>query len=112
MKYPLSKYKFVVHENEVIAISTYAGKTVRGIAKCHPHDTMDIERGKILAANRCNVKIAQKRRNRARKKMFEALEQSRKWNQHYRDMAAYFIDADGALMAARKELEQELDKMK
>ena len=112
MKYPLSKYKFIIHENEIIAISTYAGKTVRGIAKCHPHDVMDIERGKVLAANRCNVKIAQKRRARARKKMAEALEENRRTNQYYKAMADYFIDADTALIAAQKELEHELDKMK
>lgn len=47
----------------IIAVSTYAGHTVRGKAKCHPADSYDEELGKQIAANRCNVKIANKRYN-------------------------------------------------
>ena len=38
MSFPLSKYQFYVHNNRVIAVSTYAGKTVRGIAICDNND--------------------------------------------------------------------------
>lgn len=47
----------------IIAVSTYAGHTVRGKAKCHPADNYDEELGKQIAASRCNVKIANKRYN-------------------------------------------------
>ena len=60
------KYKFVVTGNKVIAISSYAGKTVKGIAKCHPNDEFNEEIGKNLAAARCNRKIAEKRYKRAK----------------------------------------------
>ena len=56
----------------VVAISTYAGKTVKGYAKCHPDDTWDWEKGKALAIARCAEKIAAKRNARATRKVAEA----------------------------------------
>ena len=46
---------------KVIAISTYAGKPVRGVAICSVHDEFDLEKGKKLAAARCNAKVAKLR---------------------------------------------------
>ena len=60
-------YKYVVTPNKVIALSTYAGKVVRGIAKCSPQDEFDVDYGMKLAAARCNLKVAQKRLKRADK---------------------------------------------
>ena len=34
--FPLEKYRYYVDGNRVIAVSTYCGKTVRGVAVCHP----------------------------------------------------------------------------
>ena len=74
MKFPLEKYKYyVVGENKVIAVSTYGGKYVRGVAKCAPGDVFNIEVGKQLAAARCNEKIAKKRHERARQKYLDAV---------------------------------------
>lgn len=67
MNYPIEKYKIIVHDHEVIAISTYAGKTVKGVAKADPRDEFDVEVGKKLAIARCAAKIAVKRQNRAKK---------------------------------------------
>lgn len=67
MNYPIEKYKIIVHDHEVIAISTYAGKTVRGVAKADPRDEFDVEVGKELAIARCAAKIAIKRQNRAKR---------------------------------------------
>ena len=75
------KYKYVEVGNKVIAISTYAGKVVRGVAKCHPDDQFSLERGKELAAKRCNEKVARKRFQRAIAKLVEteaAFEAARK----------------------------------
>ena len=58
-------YRFVVTPTKVIALSSFAGRTVRGVAKCHPGDSFDEEFGKRLAAARCNKKIAEKRYARA-----------------------------------------------
>lgn len=56
----------------VVATSTYAGKTVRGVARCHPNDEFDIDKGIQLAVYRCNLKVADKRQARACRKVKEA----------------------------------------
>lgn len=70
--YPIEKYKFYTNGTRVIAVSTYAGRTVRGIAVCHDGDEFSLEKGKQLAALRCAEKIARKRLNRANRKVDEA----------------------------------------
>lgn len=55
------KYKFVVTDKKVIAISTFAKQPVRGVAVCAPGDKFDEETGKKLARLRCAAKIAEKR---------------------------------------------------
>ena len=72
VKQMYNNYKYIETPNKVIALSTYAGKTVRGIAKCHPNDTFDVEFGRKLAAARCNVKIAAKRAANAQHKYWAA----------------------------------------
>jgi hypothetical protein len=59
MRFPFDKYKYYHNGNQVIAVSTFAGKTVKGIAKCDPNDTFSLETGKHLAALKCNNKIPQ-----------------------------------------------------
>lgn len=70
--YPIEKYMFYTNGSRVIAVSTYAGKTVRGVAVCHAGDTFSLEKGKKLAALRCAEKIAKKRVARANRKVDEA----------------------------------------
>ena len=70
--YPIEKYKFYFNDSKVIAVSTYAGKTCRGVAICDSSDEFSLEKGKKLAALRCGEKIAQKRLNRAQRKVDEA----------------------------------------
>lgn len=76
MNFPIDKYRFYVTKDKVIAVSTYAGKTVRGVAKCAPGDTFNVEIGKQLAAARCNEKIAKKRHERAKKKYIMAVDKA------------------------------------
>ena len=40
--YPIEKYKFYTNGSRVIAVSSYAGKTVRGVAVCHAGDTFSL----------------------------------------------------------------------
>lgn len=70
--YPIEKYKFYTNGSRVIAVSTYAGRTVRGVAVCHDGDEFSLEKGKELAALRCAEKIAKKRVARANRKVDEA----------------------------------------
>lgn len=52
-------------DKKVIAVSNDAGKTIKGVAKCSPEDEFDVEKGKKLAAARCNAKVTERRRKRA-----------------------------------------------
>lgn len=106
MNYPIEKYKIIEHKNEVIAISTYAGKTVKGVAKADPRDEFDVEKGKKLAIARCAMKIAVKRQNRAKKCLAVAqarLEEAKKWE---KKMADYVSDS---MIAASKSLDELYD---
>lgn len=93
MELSMDKYRFYTTENKVIAVSTYAGRPVRGIAKCDPLDEFSLEDGKKLAAARCNAKIAEKRLKRARKKFVEATEASISAKRQYEKMKKYIEDA-------------------
>ena len=103
--YPLEKYHFYVHGNRVIAVSTYAGKAVRGVAVCANDDTFDIEKGKQLAAARCNAKIAKKRLARAEAKIREACEDAKKADAHLERMGVYYSDSLQALWEAMRNIE-------
>ena len=110
MKYSLSKYKFFNYKDingkdTIAAMSTYAGKTVKGYAKCNPCDTMDIEKGKTLAAARCNEKIAMKRVKRAEKKFAEAQQNLINAKRFYADMERYYLDANSQLVEAQKNID-------
>lgn len=91
--YPIEKYRYFSTGNKIIAVSTYAGKTVRGVAICDPEDTFSLEKGKELAATRCALKIASKRFGRAARKLSEA-EESVCQAQDFADkMLNYYDDA-------------------
>lgn len=93
MDYPIEKYRFIQAGDKVIAISTFAGKTVRGMAKCDPRDDFDIETGKEIAATRCAYKVAKRRVARAKKKNAEAIARF-KQAANYRDkMRQYELDS-------------------
>lgn len=51
--YPMEKYHYYVDSKKnVYAASTFAGKIVKGVAKCDPKDEFSLEKGKQLAARR------------------------------------------------------------
>jgi hypothetical protein len=111
MKYPIEKYSYYIAEKakQVIAVSTYAGKFIRGVAKCDPRDEFSIEKGKKLAATRCAEKVAKKRVQRARKKFAEAQRDSRARLAYEERMSRYLLDANAELFDIQTEL-TELEK--
>lgn len=117
MKYSLDKYKFFFAKKidgtpyQVVAVSTYAGRTVRGVAKCDPRDEFSIENGKRLAAARCNLKIAEKRAKRARKKHAEAIDMATAQIRYRDRMEAYHSDSMVEWKNAQVELDNLLQKM-
>lgn len=105
MKFPMDGYKFVqTKDNNVIAISTFAGKTVKGVAKLSPEDEFDYAKGANLAAARCNQKIAKKRLARASRKFKEAAAEADKAYAWYDKMKQYYFDASDALDDANEAL--------
>lgn len=91
--YPFEKYRYYTAGNKIIAVSTYAGKTVRGVAKCAEGDTFDMEKGKRLAALRCAEKIAFKRAERAMDKVVEAQKKVQAAQEYRNKMDVYYTDA-------------------
>lgn len=109
--YPLEKYKFYFTGNKVIAVSTYEGKRVRGVAKADPRDAFDKEKGMKLAAARCNQKVAQKRYRRAIQEHKRAYEVYCNTRDRLDKMIEYAFDAKEALRDANHEVDELLKDM-
>lgn len=97
--YPIDKYKYYTFtdkntgSNVIVAASTYAGKVVKGYAKCDPSDTYDFNKGKELAAARCAEKVALRREKRAARKLAEAERALEAAQAFYDKMLYYSQDA-------------------
>lgn len=77
----------------VVAVSTYAGKPVKAIAKCDPNDKYSEETGKQLAEARCNVRVSAKRKSRATAKVREAEIALAQAQRHYENMLHYYAES-------------------
>ena len=95
----MARYTFYKQGNNVICVSHYAGKTVKGIAKCAPADTFSDDFGKALSQLRCDIKVARKR-YKAAQDNYEALDDLYNWVQRDRD------DAEAWLLTCQNELDQ------
>lgn len=89
------EYKYVVDEKKkvVVALSSFAGQTIRGVARCSDKDTFNIETGKKLAAARCSVKIAEKRMKRAEMCSSMASDALKFWTQREVQMKNYEVES-------------------
>lgn len=105
--FPINKYKFYsTPDGKTIAVSSYAGRAVRGISRCDDRDTFNEESGRQLAAARCNEKIAKKRRMRAASKLQEASDQLEAAQRYYNKMRDYYDDSTDELMEARHKVKE------
>ena len=108
----MDNYKFYIsNKNEVIAVSTFAGKSVRGVAKCNPEDEFSLADGKALAMARCNEKIAERRLRRANEKIAEARNAYDYAKRTYDKMKNYLLDSDREYAEAKKNVEDILAKI-
>ena len=106
------RYKFYnAGDGKIIVTSTYAGRTVRGTAKCAPGDSYSEEAGKNLALARCDSKVAHKRHKHALKRYQEALDWYDEAYQYLQDMERYCDDSYDAMVKADNELNDILTKM-
>jgi hypothetical protein len=105
MKFNKDNYRYIDHTpkgsntREIIAIASYLGSVVKGYAKCDPRDTFDSATGEMLAALRCNEKVAEKRMSNAIDKVDEAVVNLEK-------AQAEYIKAMKYLEHARSEYEE------
>ena len=117
MKYPVTKYRVVVHQHpeynttEIIAMSTYAGETVKGKAICHINDKYNEEAGTKLAVARCAEKIAKKRKARAIRLLQFSKEQLAEAQRYVDKMTHYYEDACAEADEASTETANILAKM-
>lgn len=93
-------YKFYSNGKKIICVSHYAGKVVRGVAKCSDDDIFDEQYGKTLARARCDKTVAEKRVKRALDKYHEATKDLACAQEHYERMKEYFYDSCDALRAS------------
>lgn len=111
LKNPTYKFYEFNHERadgtislRIAAVSSFAGKPVKGYADCHPNDEFDREYGQALAAARCAEKIAAKRCNRAYSKVDEAKALVNAAMTHLQKMMQYEADAEASYNIASYEL--------
>ena len=96
--------KYSDNKGKIVVVSTYAGKTVRGVAKCNPNDNFDEAAGVELAKLRCDAKVADKRVKRARAKYDEAAAAFNKANAAFEKAIAYLSKAERDKVAADTEV--------
>lgn len=90
----------------IIVLTHYAGKTVRGIAKCNPVDEFDEARGEELAKARCDYEVAKKRVKNATMKSNRAQEELWKASTYADKMKDYLASANKELKACEKNLKK------
>ena len=109
------RYKYAMYRDKrnvrcIVCISHYAGKPVKGIAKCDPVDPYDEEYGKRLAKARCDQKVAEKRTQRAHMKFAKAQQHRKQAQLEEARMLNYLSEAERALYEisqSREKLETE-----
>lgn len=102
----MSRYRIYTNDNGmVIVVSTYAGKNIRGVAKCNPQDKFSQEIGEQIAQARCDLKIAEKRVKRAREKYDAAVAIFNRASAEVDKAAEYVLHAEQIAVEACKALE-------
>ena len=96
---------------KIVALASYAGKPVRGVAKLNPTDTYNVSDGMELAAARCNLKIAEKRQARATAKYNEAIAKLDEARQYLEAMKHYYEDSTAAVEVAKSDLNEILNSL-
>lgn len=101
----MSRYRiFRDNKGKVIVASSYAGKIVRGVAKCNENDTYNEDTGIALATARCDVKIANKRVKRAMAKYDAATKAVNNATAAWEKAIKYLTNAEQEALNARKAL--------
>ena len=107
------RYKTFTDDNDtVVVVSSYAGKPVRGIAKCYITDDFDYETGVKLAKARCDNKVAKKRYKNAMSRYEEAKEMFQMAQEYLLEMREYAASSEKRMYEAEVYLESVLKELK
>lgn len=102
------KYRYYEFEQNgekcVAAVSSYAGRKVRAVARCSKSDAYDFEKGKKLAAARCDLKIREKRIKRSWNKRHEAAIALERATKQWDKMNKYYSDSLEECIVSQKYL--------
>ena len=112
MKNKYKFYKFHIDEKnkKVIAITHYAGRVIRGIAKCAPEDIFNLELGKRIAVARAEEKVAKAKARNAATKFLQASVAADAAEKRFDEMKQYYMDAIDQLDEAEEFLENLIPK--
>lgn len=99
-------------KGKTIVTSTFAGRTVRGVAKCAPGDDFDAQTGAALAQYRCDVKVAEKRTQRAIDKIDVLAQKLDALIKEYDDAKDYYDNAQRELVLSRIKLQDYIEQLK
>lgn len=106
------KYQIDTSQDEkIVAMSSFAGIPVKGIAKCDPNDVYDMEKGIKLAIRRCDEKIAVKKMARGQQKLAAAEKEFEAAKERLEMMQQYADDAEINLVKTSKELADYLNTL-
>ena len=107
------RYKVYSNDNDkVVVTSTYAGKPVRGVAKCYVTDEFNKETGIKLAQARCDHKVAKKRYKNAINRYEDAKEMFQMAQEYLLDMREYAASSEKEMYEAEAHLESVLNELK
>ena len=108
----IPKYSYFTNgKDTVVAVASYAGKRVRGVAKCSEMDEFNLAKGEKLAAARCNLKIA-KMREKNMKYMAQFKEDVLEAvNKDYLKFSARAIEATCLRIGAEKQYKAVMDEL-
>lgn len=98
----MAKYMTIHADNKTIVVSKYAGKPVRGIAKCDPNDLYNGVFGERLAKARCDLKVSEKRQLRAAELTSQALTQLEHAQARVEKMMLYLKESTEEVAAAEQ----------
>ena len=111
--YPLKRYKFfVTGRKSTIAETKFMGRKVRAKALLAEGDEYDEHAGKVLAAARCNEKVAEIRMKKAEKRLAEAADAAKRAQAELAEATMYAGEAEIGLLSARKRTKNVLADLK
>ena len=108
--YEYDGHKYLImrqlNSRTIVAKSTFAGKEVVGISRCHPNDTFNLEIGIKLAILRCNVKLGKKKIARSKKNYQKSEDLLHRVSKRHEKCTKYVIDAKNFYDKNVEELEK------